>query len=234
MGCFNVWCPLCGGSLNGVDYFLNSENIDKDMNNIIKTKCKWLQKVTILLEDKKPKHGFVEVNCNVHFKNNKTKESYYLIFEPKLEGLAVHTDCWKYAKKNNYELLYQHFNIDKIMWKKKGKISFPTNKTYSNLKKYYSTSGFNLYALDNFDYNPILKYWGQDFDIIELQKKKKDWYILYSPLGQSEESKKNAERIPWRETSRELQQDGPCASLAPWVFPPVSFYDMNLKLREST
>jgi len=159
------------------------------MNNIIKTKYKWLQKVTILLEYKKPRHGFYEVDCNIHFENNKTNESSYLSFEPNCtEGLAVHTYCWKYAKKNKYELTYQHFNIDKVMWNKKGKISFPTNKTYGNLKKYYSTRGYNLYPIDNFDYNPILKYWSQDFDIIELQKK--NWYILYSPLGRSEESKK--------------------------------------------
>ena len=55
--------------------------------------------------------------------------------------------------------------------------------------------GIPLFAISSLNYIPILKYWEQDFNLEELAKKKNHWYIMCSPLGSNELSKKNANRI---------------------------------------
>ena len=47
--CFDAWCPLCGGPLNGIDYqieYLEEDmkgNINKDFLKILKSKSKWMK-----------------------------------------------------------------------------------------------------------------------------------------------------------------------------------------------
>lgn len=70
--------------------------------------------------------------------------------------------------------------------------------SYQNLKKFYFESKlakYIYYAYSGLNYNPILKYWKQDFDLATLKNKKSEWYLLFNPNGKSDESKKNADRI---------------------------------------
>ena len=77
MGCFNVFCTLCGGPLNEnlydvIDIWTDKGKIIINNNSkflkILK-KSNWLTNVSILLPNKKAIHGFEEQSCNTVFKN---------------------------------------------------------------------------------------------------------------------------------------------------------------------
>lgn len=198
-GCFDVWCPLCGGPLN-----VHSLH-DKEFTNI-SNQLNWLKKVSILFEGKKVKHGFFETSCNTKFKN-KSGESYSYLVE-KDNGIPLHTECYKLAKiKTGKKLCFEDFDIDKFWINTKYSEKMNTKKiinkeistlSYQNLKKFYFESKlakYIYYAYSDLNYNPILKYWKQDFDLATLKNKKSEWYLLFNPNGKSDESKKNADRI---------------------------------------
>lgn len=214
-GCFDVWCPLCGGPLNGTSIerseSLYEESLSKNNNNefikILKSQPSWLKKVSILLEGKKVKHGFIETACNMSFENNSGEAYSYLVEEDK--GIPVHTECFKLAKiKTGKELHYEDFGIDKFWIKNKfpkdtKKAKKITDKewntmSYENLKKYYFESKeakYTYFPHSDLNYNPIIRYWKQDFDLDTLKNKKSEWYLLFNPNGKSVESKKNGDRI---------------------------------------
>jgi hypothetical protein len=196
MGCFNVWCPLCGGPLNESLEGLVDDKLTKEFIKIIKSKTKWLVKITILLSNRKAKHGFRETYCNTFFINNKGEE-YDLHPDDGIEGLPLHTDCWKFAKKvMKRECTYSDFNNSKLMWGGKSrKVKKIDENTKSKIQQYYRKNGMHAFAFSNLNYIPIVKYWDQIFNLDELDKNKNHWYLLYSPLGTSPESKKNAYRI---------------------------------------
>ena len=175
-GCFDAWCPLCGAPLNGVDYQIEyleeymKENVNKDFIKILKSKSKWMNKITILFEGKKAKHGFIETDCNVTFKNKSGETYNYLVEEDK--GIPIHTSCWKMVKeKLKINLEYEHFDL----------------KKFKKSNEYYPYTGFN--------YTPIAKYWEQSFNLKKLQSKKSEWYLLFSPTENTTESKQNIKRI---------------------------------------
>lgn len=86
MGCFDVNCPLCGVSLNGVYV----------PPNLKMPRSKWTTRCTILLPGTKPQHGFREVACNISFENIRTGQ--VIDVGPGLTtGIVLHTDCWKFA-----------------------------------------------------------------------------------------------------------------------------------------
>lgn len=155
------------------------------------SKLNWLFKCTLLLPCKKAKHNFKETIGNTNFQ--KGKEEHFLLnmffvkkpkrrningkeIPPDEYGIAMHTDCWKFAKQElKHEFIYEDFNVKKIKMR---------------------TLKYELYYLFKYiNYKPANKYWSQDFNIPKLIKNEKDWYILYSPLKTSVESKKNAKRI---------------------------------------
>ena len=166
MGCFDIWCPFCGAPLLNWQLSLY-KTIPKEKDFPPRNATRWLEEITLLMPDKKAEHGFKEVSCNSDFKKGNKKYVFYI--EGK-EGIPLHTDCWKFAKKEmNYAFEYKDFIIEKLVerW------SF----TFSYAK-----------------YTPINKYWAQDFDYERLQKNKKDWYLMYSPLKGSPSAR--AEGLP--------------------------------------
>lgn len=204
MGCWDVYCPICGLTLQGLwsitdfieDQSKNYEEIykknkfikiNKNKKNIILkkdnlfhkeklvSKTKWLKKCTVLLPNTKPKHNFEEVNCNIGFMKN--KELYDINLrnnEYDNIGIVLHTDCWKYIKKSKkYELTFDDFNLKKIIG-----------------DKYW-----NHYKFKYFNYKEVEKYHEQYFDIERLYKRPQDFYLLYSPIKNTIESKKNKKRI---------------------------------------
>lgn len=93
-------------------------------------------------------------------------------------GLALHTECWKLAKRKGIELTYEDFDY------KRAKTIGSKYKTWIQ------------YFFTYIDYSPVKKYYAQDFDTEKLYKNPKDWYILYPPNNMnSHESKKNIARI---------------------------------------
>ena len=134
----------------------------------------------------------------IYLYQNKSGELYNeLVKEDK--GIPVHTACWKMVKeKAKVNLVYEHFDINKFWINMK----FPKFKLKDQpkvlSKKNFFESGkakYIYFAYSDFDYNVILKYWLQEFNLKKLQNKKSEWYLLFSPTENSPESKKNAERI---------------------------------------
>jgi hypothetical protein len=176
MGCWDVFCPLCGCTLNGMlfdtlDELTKSNGIySKNFHKI----PEWLFKVSVLLPNKSAKHGFQETACNIEFTSADGKYTYDLdplnMTDDEI-GIAVHTDCWKFVyKKFKHKLVFEDFDTKK-------------------------TIKLKHYLFKNLSYKPANKYWDQDFDIEKLENNKKDWYIMYSPLGKTKESVENAKRI---------------------------------------
>jgi hypothetical protein len=176
MGCWDVFCPLCGCTLNGMlfdtlDKLIKSNGIyPKNFYKI----SKWLFKVSVLLPNKSTKHGFEETACNTSFTSADGKYTYDLDPLNMIDGeigIPIHTDCWKFVyKKFKHKLIFEDFDVRKFI-----KLKY--------------------YLLENLNYKPANKYWDQDFDIEKLENNKKDWYIVHSPLGKTKESIENAKRI---------------------------------------
>ena len=103
MGCWDIYCPLCGLLLNGLDLndIFNDNNLNIKIvinNNVVK----WLEKCTILLPNQKAKHNYVENECNICFINKKNNKQIIISDKDdndKSMGIVLHTDCWKYVKK---------------------------------------------------------------------------------------------------------------------------------------
>jgi len=171
MGCWDAWCPICGLCF----YSLSIDDFTIEFKKVIK-KTKWMEKVTVLLPDKKARHGFIETSCNITFLHKIKKDDYYL--DTMANGLALHTECWKLAKRQGIILKYEDFD-------------------YKRVKTHHSKHTFwKQYMFTYINYSPAKKYHSQYFDIEKLYKNPKDWYILYKPNNMnSHESKKNINRI---------------------------------------
>lgn len=167
MGCWDVYCSLCGLPF-GIINDLIIQN--KDFIKILK-KIKWIKKCTILLNNNKIKHGYQEINCNIYFCDD--KKECCTIKNP-TDGIVLHTDCWKFAKSKNIILYYTNFNITK-----------------SDIKK----KMWKQYKFKNLNYKPANLYHSQDFQFKKLEKNKKHWYILYSPMSKLNKLKLNNKRI---------------------------------------
>lgn len=177
MGCWDAWCPLCGMCFHK-PYFTDLNEKDLDKNFIKLCKSNWFSKATILQYNKKPQHNFEEQDCNIGF-YKKDGSIAYTIDELK-DGIAIHTDCFKFAK-NKIDLNY---------------INFDFHKASIQGKKY---KFWNHYKFDYLNYKPIDKYHFQDFNTDDLYTNKKDWYVLASPMSttkaHSELIVKNQKRI---------------------------------------
>lgn len=164
MGCFDVWCPLCGAPLNGIYYVQGYEDLKDQVPPNIKRVTGWMEKVTVLLPNKTIMNTR-EINCSATFA--KREDEYYFDMDKNFEeGVALHDDCWRIAKKQKEKLSYKNFE----------------NKSMKNDYIGFTVKGLN--------YKPIEKYWSQTFLTDVLLADKKDW-LLISPL----KNKKNEERV---------------------------------------
>lgn len=140
MGCFDVYCSLCGLPLNS------------GYSDLVK---KWMYKCTLLLNNNKIIHGASESACNYHF-YVKGRSYDSLLYNPK-SFIVVHTDCWKYIKKENkISLKYSDFPIT---------------------DKLYNKDNYNFFIF-NISYAPVSKYWAQYF---EAQNYIDDGYSFDTP-----------------------------------------------------
>ena len=181
MGCFDVYCALCGVRLNG-GMIRDISKEPKKPQTISTTR--WMERCTVLVPHKKPQHGFLETACNCTFERK--GQSYFLCYAKKKNkfvpmegaGLAVHTDCWRAARKatGGKALTFEHFDMNKLRLQYKG----AHNYTLTHLK--YSPAD---------TYNKTQHFANDDIENI----KESDRYILFSPLGASAASKRNAARV---------------------------------------
>jgi hypothetical protein len=168
MGCSDSYCFICGLEMNrGYGYYQN--NGDDKVKFLSSIETDWIAKITVLVINKEPQHNFYESACNFDFTNGVVEYTLSYVDEERYDkGFALHTDCWKYVKKT--------FNIE---------------LNYDYLKNIYH----KIFVFPFIDYTPVNKYWRQEFNYEELEKNKKHWYILHSPLSSTKESLLNSERI---------------------------------------
>ena len=103
MGCWDVYCPLCGLPLN---------TSPRDNIKI----PKWLFKCTILLSNNKNINNAEEISCNVHFYAN-YKEYNGLSYRYPYSFIVMHMDCVKFInREKNIKLIYSDLPINSILY----------------------------------------------------------------------------------------------------------------------
>ena len=173
MGCYDIYCFICGNGCKSVstDELLETCINKNDINEISKN-TKWLNNCTLLLKNNKVIHNCKEISCNIGFKSIKTNkyyeslnvysnntidlEQFNLSIKNYIEniGIFLHTDCWKFIKKNyNIKLEYKDLPI--------------------HLDKK------NIYSYLPINYNEISKYWQQNYQQMYLDN---NIYMIQSPL----------------------------------------------------
>ena len=149
MGCWDIFCFLCGNTCRVQDLIEEINKNNKNLNNYknFKKETKWLKKCTFLTADNKIIHGCHEYACNTGFvdkKNNKYIHSTTYINENEMYGVFTHTDCWKFIKSEyNIKLTYSHLPI------------FDVKITDTKIFKFIN-------------YGSIEKYWDQYFNFIQV------------------------------------------------------------------
>jgi hypothetical protein len=227
MGCWDIYCLLCGNPQHGsfdtlkeqfdesvehyetiadsknkknkwfINYFSPiyeqyKKNPTKFIDSIksINKRTSWLNKCTFLGADGSINHGCKEVSCNISFVDKKNNQFIAQTFFEDLDikyGVFVHTDCWKFIKQEyGIKLQYKHLPINKI--------SIVEKK-----------------VLPNIDYGQMEKYWGQDFDFIQMISDGNE-ELSSSPL-KSNLTAKNINKIFSKLKIRnDLQRKGPIVS----------------------
>ena len=180
MGCWDVFCVICGNTCHGA-LECGDESDDEycKIPKEFKSKLKWLNKCTFLTLNNKIIHGVRETACNIDFEKGNSKfqqiGKYYSdtldVFTGGTDncGVFLHTDCWKFIKKHyDINLKYGDLPVDRI--------------GLAKIKSYYKVVDIN--------YGPIEKYWSQDF-MFDKAYNDKNAFMCESPL----KNDKNATRI---------------------------------------
>ena len=193
--CIDYYCFLCG-----MTYWHNIENLDYDefieMNGVNEKdipkdrykkiqESKFIDTISILTIDDEIIHNAYNTDCNLMFLSKDTKDIYsvepsYIESNPyeacnEIYGKFVHTDCWKYIKKEHgIEIKYSHLPMK---------------------KEYEISSDMNIYQKFpplNISYGKIEEYWSDeaDFQFHTLLLDKND-YMCFSPI----QNEKNGSRI---------------------------------------
>ena len=172
MGCWDVFCFLCGNTCyrarfdednyyyeNAKNKYKNQKLFNDKIKNIIKN-TKWLEKCTFLATNNEIIHNCEEVSCNGVFEdenNTYIHNADYESLDNMMNGVFVHTDCWKFIKKEyKINLSYSHL---------------PILEKNPVIKKIF-----------NFiNYGTIEKYWEQYFNFLKIILDSNE-ELCYSPL----------------------------------------------------
>ena len=215
MGCFNIYCFICGLSywfelrnmINDADFNYLTEHriankkkpIDRKRIFDLDKKSSYLSKCTILTLDDKIVHNCKNSSCNDTFESEDNTEYY-------MQGY-VYFDKIEMPDKLNNTLSTYHsdkqlgvfLHTDCWMFLKK---NYKIELKYSDLpilmkddipKKYkkYSHTYLPIY-FDIINYGIITKYWGQDFNVVQALDDNNDW--IYGSLLNNSNSK-NISRV---------------------------------------
>lgn len=202
MGCWDVFCVLCGNTYT--DYELPDDIELKDKNLEIRKKLikesKWLESCIFLSLDNRIAYNCKELSCSADFGNNEKAfrqisnlidvDDSVLFSDIDNCGVFVHSDCWKYVyQTRNIKLKYGDLPINRF-----------------NLPK-------NHYKAIDIDYGKIEKYWSQFFEFEKMIKDKNE-YMCQSPLI----NKQNAKRIDTIINKFNLTPSNTFPSLTPLYF----------------
>jgi len=171
MGCFDVYCSICGGSSSSDSCI---ETCPKELIENIRSLIKWQDNVILLLADDYVSGVMNEINCNSTFQLVKnSKEQINLDFRNNKyfrKGIFVHKDCYDFVKsKLGIELKYSDFP-DTI---KKSREMFTFDVDYGKISNY--TKG------QYFDYKSLIK--------------DKNIFLITSPLEKSSNGTKKQRHI---------------------------------------
>lgn len=214
MGDWVSLCPVCGLHLN-IDFmdfnmiYQKGKFWNKNKNKIISNFEKFnklqfsgdsfvgYEDYTILLPNSIIKH-------NVRYEGENNFENYGEVFfkspyydKNGTKGLPMHTECWELAKeKFNHELKFEDFAFNNNL-----KIKNGNKDNKSSKKSLISDYNSNYLYFNGNDavstYGDVLKYssqyWNDNFESFLVNED--DWYLLYLPIGDSREAKKNSKRI---------------------------------------
>lgn len=195
MGVWDIFCFICGNTchtmFSGYEEN-NSENIVKKLNELNK-KIKWLSNCSFLKEDDTIIHNVIYGCTNIGFsKGNNYYEhitfgfgKYILRSKDISYGYFLHTDCWKYIKKN--------YNI---------------NLKFSNLPPYITNKYDKTFDIN---YGEIENYWGQDFNFPMIINDNKQ-YLCSSPLKNDKNIKQIKKNINNLKLKNDPDRKGPSVS----------------------
>lgn len=172
----------------------NDDKYIKKMYNFAK-ETSWLNNCTFLTNTNKVTHNCHEVGCNIVFKDKKQNEYYqdihheiYTEIENKPKnGIFLHTDCWKFVKKN-YKIELKYSDVPIIVAPRK------YNKINEKIK-----------------YGNIEKYWSQIFKFEELFIDSNQ-YISISPLKDTKNALRIKKIINQFKFNQDVKRKGPSVS----------------------
>jgi hypothetical protein len=168
MGCYDVFCPICG-----ICVFIPKYDLDKKYTS----KIKWIKKASFMTTINEIKNICSEINCNNVFycaKKTHVKKSYISELYPHriydesdvdITGYFIHRDCYEFIKKKfKINIVFGDF--------------FHSAKNKLTLNDHYVNFG------------GVEKYWEQYFDWNKMIEDGNFW-MAESPLKNA----KNAQRI---------------------------------------
>ena len=143
MGCWDVFCPLCGLPLNA--YI--QENI---------TMPAWLYNCSLLLNNNKYIHNSRENSCNVEFIAN---NNIYSGLTSPYSFIAIHTVYLKFInKEKNIKLRYSDLPINTKLYNQKNYKSFVFDIDYKPTSNYWGQEfNINNYIADGYTLQKPLK-----------------------------------------------------------------------------
>jgi len=166
MGCWDIYCFICGNSCHTLSEDIYNEFIDAEEREDkvllykikdLYDKTKWFNFCTLLLENNQVVHGAEEYNSSIDFykgRDHYEQISYGQCPNKKLKCIFLHDDCYQYIKtKYGIELTFAHLPP-------------------------YNSKNRNLF---NIKYGEVEKYQKQDYDFPQIIKDRKQ-YLCLSPL----------------------------------------------------
>lgn len=205
MGCFDIYCFICGCPCHSplkCDNSKGSNNIESitycNAKKIFGSKVNWLDNCSFLTANNKVLHGVKEVSCTIDFKykneiyihnysNEYDLSNFIMEFSnPNIKnyGVFIHTDCLKFIKKNyNIDLKYSDLFI------KKDNMNYIKNVKYGDIKKYLS----------------------QDFRFGKLILDK-NHYMCLSPLKDSKNARRISKIINQMKLKNDVNRNSPSIS----------------------
>jgi len=168
MGCYDVFCPICG-----ICVFIPKNDLDKKYTS----KIKWIEKASFMTATNEIKKTCSEISCsNVFYcaKKPHVKKSYISVLYPhrvyydsedNITGYFIHRDCYEFIKKK-----------------------FKINIVFGD---FYHSAKNKLTLNDHYvNFGGVEKYWDQYFDWNKMIEDGNFW-MAESPLKNA----KNAKRI---------------------------------------
>lgn len=214
MGCYDVYCFVCGNPCHGIlegtikelEEYMNTDLREKlstymrkyikeiqsyptlvsDMRKM-KKDTKWMENCTTLTADNKIIHGVKETECNITFKKGNISIEHMINYESFYNehlGIFLHTDCWKYIK-NTYGIALKISDLP--------------------------VTSISFEKIFNIDYGIISNYWEQDFNFKNIIMDKKT-YLCSSPLKKDKNIIQIKKNIANLKLKKDPNRKGPSVS----------------------